>query len=180
MKRILKLGGILIIFIVSIYLVNNTNLKEQINTYIKLIDPTIYIFLLFITIYFWIFSLNNKSDFKIFLVIYIVFLIINLFFRKQYEFNNINTKFYLIDWLKLITKNKIVFINIIGNIFLFIPLGYIYKYYKINLIFGIISILLIEIIQYYTKLGIFDFTDIFLNSIGIILGLLIKRGNTYE
>lgn len=136
-------------------------------------------FLLLLTIYYWLLSINNNQDFNCFLIVYILFIIINVFARYPYDTRIINTKLYIFDWLKIITKDKIVFINIIGNIILFIPMGYLFKTLKINLLYSIIPILLIEIIQYFTKLGIFDFTDILLNMIGTILGILIKRKEHY-
>ena len=179
MNRTIKLLGILLIFVISCLLIYLTNINYLISRNINIIPPVIYMFLLLLTIYYWLLSLNNNHDYNYFIIIYIIFLLINLFFRYPYDTRIINTKLYLFDWLKIITKDKIVFINIIGNILLFIPMGYLFKTLKINLLYSIILILFIEIIQYFTKLGIFDFTDILLNIFGIILGILIKRKEHY-
>ena len=70
--------------------------------------------------------------------------------------------------------------NLLGNIILFIPFGFLlpitYKKFSstISVFFiGLTSILLIEIFQFFTKLGSFDVDDIILNMIGIVCGYLI-------
>ena len=76
--------------------------------------------------------------------------------------------------------------NLLGNIVPFVPFGFLLPiaYRKFNstikvLSIGLVSILLIEIFQFFTKLGHFDVDDIILNMIGIICGyfmlLLINR-----
>ena len=88
--------------------------------------------------------------------------------------------------IMLLFKNKIVFINIIGNIILFIPMGIIMKSLNVRLIEFLILILfiifLIELTQYISKRGVFDISDIILNYIGCILGYILirKRGERYE
>ncbi|MBQ2891790.1 MAG: hypothetical protein IJE45_02730, partial [Bacilli bacterium] len=65
-------------------------------------------FLLLLTIYYWLLSINNNQDFNCFLIVYILFIIINVFARYPYDTRIINTKLYIFDWLKIITKDKIV------------------------------------------------------------------------
>lgn len=73
-----------------------------------------------------------------------------------------------------------LFRNIILNILLFMPLGFLLpiyskklrKIYKIVLI-GLFVTLLIETIQYITKIGIFEIDDIFDNTIGVLIGYCI-------
>lgn len=67
--------------------------------------------------------------------------------------------------------------NLLGNIIPFVPFGFLLPitYKKFNsaikvLPAGIASILLIEIFQFFTKLGSFDVDDIILNTIGIVCG----------
>lgn len=69
--------------------------------------------------------------------------------------------------------------NLLGNIIPFIPFGFLLPlaYKKSNsmikvLSIGSVSVLLIEIFQFFTKLGSFDIDDIMLNIIGIICGYL--------
>ena len=70
--------------------------------------------------------------------------------------------------------------NLLGNIIPFIPFGFllpiIYKKFSSAitvLTTGLVSILLIEIFQFFTKLGSFDVDDIILNMIGIVCGYLM-------
>ncbi|MDW2800886.1 VanZ family protein [Clostridium boliviensis] len=70
--------------------------------------------------------------------------------------------------------------NIIGNIILFIPLGFLVpliyinaqRFYKTFLII-FLSVLLIETFQLFTVLGVFDIDDIILNCTGGIIGYLL-------
>ena len=70
--------------------------------------------------------------------------------------------------------------NLLGNIIPFIPFGFLLPvtYKKFGsaikvLSMGFASILLIEIFQFFTKLGNFDIDDIILNMIGIVCGYLM-------
>lgn len=70
--------------------------------------------------------------------------------------------------------------NLLGNIIPFIPFGFLlpitYKKFSLALsVFftGLASILLIEVFQFFTKLGSFDVDDIILNMIGIVCGYLM-------
>ncbi len=88
-------------------------------------------------------------------------------------FRNISTQFkYITQWWALK--------NLLGNIIPFIPFGFLlpiaYKKFSstISVFFtGLASILLIEIFQFFTKLGSFDVDDIILNMIGIVCGYLM-------
>jgi len=111
------------------------------------------------------FFLYNKN-YKLSIIIYYIFLFIFLFMRESQS--GINLKFYLFDWLSNITNNKIILINILGNILLFIPLGIMNK----TIIKSVLIIILIEILQLLLKKGIFDVVDIVLNTFGVILGFL--------
>lgn len=105
---------------------------------------------------------KNKVGMKI---IYYVFLLILLFFRKSE--GNYNFNFYIFKWIQNM-DNKIIFINVIGNILLFIPMGVINK----NILYSLFIIILIEFLQLILNKGIFDIVDIFLNMIGVIFGLI--------
>ena len=70
--------------------------------------------------------------------------------------------------------------NLLGNIIPFVPFGFLLPiaYRKFNsaikvLSTGLVAILLIEIFQFFTKLGFFDVDDIILNAIGIVCGYLM-------
>ena len=98
---------------------------------------------------------------------YIMFTLIFLFYRMKVE-NNINGDFYLFRWLKIIFTNRIAFINILGNILLFMPYCILIKS-KYYLLIIICCILSLELIQYLTNRGILDIIDITLNIFGCIL-----------
>lgn len=114
-----------------------------------------------------IISLNNKKK-DISRFFYLMFIFVFLLWRHPIE-NNVNFKFYLGKWIKMIFQNRIIFINIIGNLLLFVPLVYYIKG-KNNYIIIIALILIFEILQLLTKRGVFDIVDIFLNITGVIIG----------
>lgn len=121
----------------------------------------------------------NKTQQLILIITYVILILICLYYRKPFEYPKSEKIDYIIKWIKIIFKNKIVFINIIGNICLFIPLGIILCDYTnkiyILLIISILIITTLEILQYITKRGIFDYIDIILNYIGVILGITLKK-----
>lgn len=70
--------------------------------------------------------------------------------------------------------------NLLGNIIPFIPFGFLlpvtYKKFSSAIsvfVIGLASILVIEIFQFFTKLGSFDVDDIILNMTGIVCGYVI-------
>src|SRR5690606_26962571 len=92
-------------------------------------------------------------------ITYFLSLLIILFYRKSEV--GFNFDFYLVKWLPYTFKNKIVFLNIIGNILIFIPFGI----YARNILIGLFFIVLVEYLQVYFHRGMFDVVDIFLNFI---------------
>ena len=104
-----------------------------------------------------------------------------LFLRKQQN-QEIEFDFYLLKWLKLLFKNKTIFINVFGNILIFIPFGYIMKNILksqlLILLISLITLVLIEFIQYILLVGVFDIVDIILNFIGILIGF-VQEGNVH-
>ena len=74
------------------------------------------------------------------------------------------------------------FINLAGNVVMFIPLGYLLprafpqlrKFFK-TLFLATLMILLIEAVQYFTRLGSCDVDDLILNIPGVILGFWLYR-----
>jgi hypothetical protein len=172
----------LLIFII---LVNNELIKTIFNIkYLMIIS--ILISIVIINVFQILF--NIKKNIQILLMSYILLIIICLFIREPFEDYKKENIDYIYKWLKLIFTNQIVFINIIGNICLFVPFGIIINKYNINyivkLIISLLMITIIEILQYITKRGIFDYIDILLNYIGVIIGIIIttkkKRGKEYE
>lgn len=173
----IRIFEIFLIFIIACTFSVIPQVSKLISEFIK-INPIIYIYILFLFLYYWLLHIYTTKYLVIFILLYGIFLMINLFIKVSIE-SSISTKFYLKEWIKLLFINRIVFINVIGNIILFMPLGYLLKsFFKNNIlvfIIGIVITLILELIQFITKLGVFDLIDIFLNALGIIIGLILKR-----
>ncbi|KMQ67592.1 hypothetical protein ACM39_12060 [Chryseobacterium sp. FH2] len=77
-------------------------------------------------------------------------------------------------------------VNIIGNVFVFSPFGWLglcirklNNFFFITLLF-IITITLIELTQSYTGRGVADVDDVFLNTIGMIIGFVTFKYATWK
>ncbi len=103
------------------------------------------------------------------LIGYIFFTLVFLLYRKK-VYDNINSEFYLFEWIKIIFNNRIVLINILGNLLLFIPYVFLIRS-KLCIFIIICCILGLEIIQFLTKRGILDIVDIVLNIFGCMLAM---------
>ncbi len=72
-----------------------------------------------------------------------------------------------------------VIINILGNLFIFMPLEYFFvelfkvKSFPINFMLSFGIILLIELFQYIFKIGVFDIDDLLLCTFGMMLFYVI-------
>ena len=74
------------------------------------------------------------------------------------------------------------FVNLAGNVIMFVPLGYflpglfekLRAFWK-TVLFSLCLIVTVEIIQYFTMLGTCDIDDLILNMAGVILGYLLWR-----
>ena len=70
---------------------------------------------------------------------------------------------------------------VLGNVLMFIPFGFLgWVFPKLNdlksLMYTFISsIVIVEGMQYFTRLGIFEIDDILLNSFGVFIGYQIRR-----
>lgn len=69
-------------------------------------------------------------------------------------------------------QSGLQYIILVGNILLFLPIGYFYYRYnfKYSFIFILVSSFLIEGMQYFFKVGVFDLSDIILYIIGFYIG----------
>lgn len=76
---------------------------------------------------------------------------------------------------------KMIAVNLIGNIVMFIPFGFIgwlFPKYKsfFPLLFAFLScIISIEALQYFTRLGVCEVDDVILNSIGAGIGFILMK-----
>ncbi len=149
-------------FIIGIFYVlilkDIINILSQLQEFVKELLIIIYVAIGFITPF-----ITKKKI----ILIYFIYLFIFLFLRETKT--GLNFEFYLDKWIKNIFTNKTIFINVVGNVVLFIPLGIILKS---NLIYSYLVVILVELLQVILKRGIFDITDIILNSIGITIGFI--------
>lgn len=101
------------------------------------------------------------------------------FTYNLYPFKTIFT--YIIEYNN--NNNAPFVINIIGNIVVFVPFGFLLPIAfqkQLNrldklLFASVTGILLIEMLQLVFKLGVFDIDDVILNSIGIVIGFVILK-----
>ncbi|MEC3876721.1 VanZ family protein [Chryseobacterium salviniae] len=126
-----------------------------------------------------------KKFYKIGIVPYTVFLLYLMFFgmgRTQYEDNllTIEPIFSTINFIKGSISWKDIIIIVGGNIIMFIPFGFLgWISLKLNdlktLLFTFISaIVIVEALQYFSRMGIFEVDDVLLNTFGAFLGFLLK------
>ncbi len=113
-------------------------------------------------------------------LLYAVFLIIILFCRKPYDIY-LWAPLHNFEYYKFLWDTKqLTLVELVGNALLFFPMGVIAAKInnssKIKLIIVAATVMIIvptiELIQYFTRLGVFDPMDIFLNDISISLGFL--------
>ena len=130
-----------------------------------------------------------KKIYKILLFPYAFFLLYLMFFgfgRTQMDDNIVRLQ-PIFSTISFIQNNLLwnrflsIFINVFGNIIMFIPfgfLGWIFpKFQNLKeLMFTFLSVLMIvEALQYFSRMGVFDVDDILLNSFGVWIGFLIFR-----
>lgn len=136
--------------------------------------------------------MHNKPWLKCLFLAYVAILTYLLFFSEKYGRNGAytNFQFNLIPFreIRRVIVNVKAFgiwpvvFNVGGNIAAFVPYGFLlpyvcnikFNYWKI-LLFGVISSLIVELIQLLGKLGVCDIDDIMLNTFGTILGYAIYR-----
>lgn len=127
-----------------------------------------------------------KKIYTIIIVPYTLFLLYLMFLgmgRFQYEENLITVEpvFSTFKFIQGPTKTIDIVTIVLGNIMMFIPFGFMgwvipgLKKLK-PLIFGFIScIVIVEALQYFTRMGIFEVDDILLNTFGVYIGWLLRR-----
>ena len=115
-------------------------------------------------------------------LVYFWILIKIILFKNGFINYGYNANFILFDFVNQYHNqglSQTLLINILGNLALFIPLSIILiNYFKFltcsNIIFAnFITSLSFELIQLSTGWGIFDVDDIFLNTLGGIIGIII-------
>jgi glycopeptide antibiotics resistance protein len=122
---------------------------------------------------------------SIIFVIYIIYVMYIVYYsRHGYYMGGVNLRLFS-SYIEAFHNSGIhVWFGLIANILLFVPFGFLlphnlrlFRKFWLSCSAGIVFSLLIEIIQYVTKHGIFDIDDIFNNIIGTIIGYsLFKLG----
>ena len=127
-----------------------------------------------------------KKFYKFIILPYTIFLLYLMFFGMG-RFRNedhivrikpiISTVWFIqetISWFDII---KIV----LGNVVMFIPFGFLgWVFLKLNNLKNLIitfvsAIVIVEALQYFSRLGVFDVDDVILNTFGVFLGWQMKR-----
>lgn len=162
------------------------------------LDKTIFYFLLFVIIrLLWLKLFGNLRSIKVEVAIwlfafYIILLLMLTTFRKTYfpweiKFNlrrplsDINLIFLRETWKLIYAKSHIDFIyNFLGNIFCFIPFGFLApiifrkkQTFRQIFLLGITLSIAIESLQFLLGTGVSDIDDVFFNSCGAAIGYLI-------
>jgi len=127
-----------------------------------------------------------KKFYKFIILPYTIFLLYLMFFgmgRLQYEDHIVRIKPIIstvwfiqetISWFDII---KIV----LGNVVMFIPFGFLgWIFPKLNNLKNLIitfvsAFVIVEALQYFSRLGVFDVDDVILNTFGVLLGWQMKR-----
>ena len=124
----------------------------------------------------------SKSKFVLYgtSIVYIVVVIGATFLSRSNGYGTINLHLFS-SYRQAYNQMQIsLFRNIILNILLFVPLGFLVPFYLgklkksyITILIGFGTTLVIEIIQYITNMGIFEIDDVFNNTVGTIIGYCI-------
>ncbi len=132
----------------------------------------------------------SKAVTWIFFIIYLVFLIYALFFDENYgrtiTNRSYNYNLILFKEIKRFYKyrhllgGQAVFLNIFCNVIAFIPFGFfiplLHEYKRSIVTVTLISFeisLTVEVMQLFFKVGSFDVDDLFLNTLGGLLGIIL-------
>ena len=177
-KKIIKITTSIILIILILMLLTRDWQNTLLFLKKKVVIYIIWLFLTGVVIYMtFLLFLGYQKIIYLLMPVYALLLIIVLFNRSRLNEKIISDIDYIIKWKNLIFTNRIVFINLIGNILLFIPLGAILSsFIKIGLIkkilLAIVTIIVLEALQYILRLGVFDIIDIICNMIGVVIGIV--------
>jgi len=133
-----------------------------------------------------------KRYFAVFIALYTVVLLYMMFYasgREPSEISYIQHKpFITIQHFfnDYNIGNQAFIVNIFGNIFLFSPFGWLgiiirkfNRFLPITLFF-LVAISTIESIQYFSGRGVADVDDVFLNTLGMLLGFFLFKYATWK
>ena len=127
-----------------------------------------------------------KKFYKITILPFAILLLYLMFFgmgRTQYEDHVIRVEplFATLGFIENTIRWWDIIRIVAGNIVMFMPFGFLgwifprFQDLKENILVFISAIVIVEALQYFTRLGICEVDDIILNTLGVFLGWQIKR-----
>lgn len=127
-----------------------------------------------------------KKFYKITIIPFTILLLYLMFFgmgRTQYEVNVIRVEplFSTLYFIENTIRWWDIIRIVLGNVVMFMPFGFLgwifprLQNLKENIFAFISAIVIVEALQYFTRLGICEVDDVILNTFGVFLGWQIKR-----
>ena len=127
-----------------------------------------------------------RKIYRIFILPYTIFLLYLMFLgfgREQHEANIVRLLPFVstILFVQNTTSWESIIINLFGNIIMFIPFGFLgwlnakYFSFKKLIVDFLSALIMVEALQYLTRLGVFDIDDLALNSIGVWIGFQMRK-----
>ena len=127
-----------------------------------------------------------KKIYRIFIFPYTIFLLYLMFLgfgREQHEANIVRLLPLVstILFVQNTTSWESIIINLFGNIIMFIPFGFLgwlnakYFSFKKLIVDFLSALIIVEALQYLTRLGVFDIDDLAINSLGVWIGFRMRK-----
>ncbi|MBB1575455.1 MAG: VanZ family protein [Flavobacteriaceae bacterium] len=127
-----------------------------------------------------------RKIYRIFIFPYTIFMLYLMFLgfgREQHEANIVRLLPFVstILFVQNTTSWESIIINLFGNIIMFIPFGFLgwlnakYFSFKKLIVDFLSTLIIVEALQYLTRLGVFDIDDLALNSLGVWIGFQMRK-----
>ena len=127
-----------------------------------------------------------RKIYRILIFPYTIFLLYLMFLgfgREQHEANIVRLLPFVstILFVQNTTSWESIIINLFGNIIMFIPFGFLgwlnakYFSFKKLIVDFLSALIIVEALQYLTRLGVFDIDDLALNSLGVWIGYQMRK-----
>ena len=127
-----------------------------------------------------------RKIYRIFIFPYTIFLLYLMFLgfgREQHEANIVRLLPFVstVFFVQNTTSWESIIINLFGNIIMFIPFGFLgwlngkYFSFKKLIVDFLSALIIVEALQYLTRLGVFDIDDLALNSLGVWIGFQMRK-----
>mgnify|MGYP003362454986 FL=1 len=127
-----------------------------------------------------------RKIYRILIFPYTIFLLYLMFLgfgREQHETNIVRLLPFVstVFFVQNTTSWESIIINLFGNIIMFIPFGFLgwlnakYFSFKKLIVDFLSALIIVEALQYLTRLGVFDIDDLALNSLGVWIGFQMRK-----